>query len=446
VARPPSRLSTAPVGYTGRRDNRTRRDALDVVDTRRGTRGEPPHRSRPRGLFALLAVYLISSMTAFAGGRPADAATGTLARWSPGRPGTMLLHLDGGPLDVATEARRRRVIVFNAWESSYIAQVKAVNPNIIALVYKDLSSTRSYACSRGVDNAELPTGVGYCDANANHPAWFLHDRRGRRMEWNGYQGHWMMDVGNHDYWQAWLEGVRRDVVARGWDGVWIDNALTERGAYGMDPAQYPDDASMQSATRSMLAVVGPSLRAASLFTVANIDARRFPNLWADWIGLLSGGFDEHFVDWSDTPNSSYEWDWGADGWRAQVAEITSASAAGRTAVVRSVTVGSDVEGLRYSLASYLLANDGRQIFGDLFDVASWYPEYDYDLGEPSGSFYALGNGVYRRNFTAGSVVVNASRATTQTIRLGGVFVDGTGRRVDAVTLNGTRAAILRRPR
>jgi Hypothetical glycosyl hydrolase family 15 len=391
----------------------------------------------------MMVVYLASCLTVSVVGQPAHAATASLARWSPGRPGTMLLHLNGGPLDVATEARRRRVIVFNAWESSYISQVKAVNPSVIVLVYKDLSSTRSYACSGGVDDAELPTGVGYCDANAHHPEWFVRDRRGNRMQWNGYPGHWMMDVSNPAYQQAWLGAVRNDVVAHGWDGVWIDNALTQRSAYGMDPSTFPSDASMQQGTRSMLAVVGPALRAASLFTVANIDARPYPRLWDDWTSLLSGGFDEHFVDWSDTANSTYEWDWGANGWAGQVAEIASAAAAGRTAVVRSVMVNGDVEGFRYALASYLLANDGRQIFGDLFDVGSWYPEYDYDLGEPSGPYHAIGTGLYRRDFAAGTVVVNASRST-QTVGLGAVYLDESGARVTTVTLGSTRAAILRR--
>jgi Hypothetical glycosyl hydrolase family 15 len=388
-------------------------------------------------------VYLASCLTVGDVGQPAHAGTAGLTAWSPGHPGTMLLHLNGGPLDIATEARRRRVIILNSWEWPYVRQAKAANPNVIVLEYRDLASTRSYACRGGVDDAELPTGIGYCDANAHHPDWFLRDRRGNRMQWNGYPGHWMMDVSDHAYQQAWLAAVRSDAVAHGWDGVWIDNALTQRSAYGMDPASFPTDGSMQQATRSMLAVVGPALRAASLFTVANMDARAFPNLWMDWMSLLSGGFDEHFVDWSEAANSAYEWDWGADGWRGQVAEVSGAAAAGKTAVVRSVMVSADVEGFRYSLASYLLANDGRQVFGDLFDVSSWHPEYDYDLGASSRPYYAVGTSLYRRDFSAGTVVVNASR-TTQSVRLGAVYLDESGARVTTVTLGPTRAAILRR--
>ena len=41
-------------------------------------------------------------------------------------------------------------------------QLKSNNPNLKVLVYKDASVTASYACKNGVDDALLPTGVGYC--------------------------------------------------------------------------------------------------------------------------------------------------------------------------------------------------------------------------------------------------------------------------------------------
>jgi hypothetical protein len=76
-------------------------------------------------------------------------------------------------------------------------------------------------------------------------------------------------------------------------------------------------------------------------------------------------------------------------------------------------------------------------------VDSWHPEYDYDLGASPRPYYAIGASLYRRDFTAGTVVVNASRAT-QTVRLGAVYLDESGARVTTVTLGPTRAAILRR--
>src|SRR5688572_24497557 len=84
------------------------------------------------------------------------------------------LHMNSTPTTdemIAAEASRRAYVVLNAWEADLAAKLKAVNPKIQTFVYKDLSSTRSYACSNGVDDADLPTGVGYCEASNNHSEW-----------------------------------------------------------------------------------------------------------------------------------------------------------------------------------------------------------------------------------------------------------------------------------
>ncbi|HEX8867649.1 MAG TPA: putative glycoside hydrolase, partial [Lentzea sp.] len=113
------------------------------------------------------------------------------------------LHMNSSPASdqmINTEAQRRSYVVLNAWEGDLAAKLKKANPKIQTFVYKDLSSTRSYACSNGVDDSDLPTGVGYCAAD---PSWFLLDPNGHRFEYDGYEGHWQMDVGNPDYQNAW---------------------------------------------------------------------------------------------------------------------------------------------------------------------------------------------------------------------------------------------------
>src|SRR5213592_397537 len=109
-----------------------------------------------------------------------------------------LLRLD---VDVhsASAPWRYEYVVLNAWESGAIPSLKAKNPGIKVLVYKDMASTRSYSCHGGVDDALLPAGVGYCDADLNHPDWFLLDTNGRRVEWTGYSGHWQMNIGAPAY-------------------------------------------------------------------------------------------------------------------------------------------------------------------------------------------------------------------------------------------------------
>lgn len=107
---------------------------------------------------------------------PSDRPPPTPPAAAAGRPQTFWLHLNSTATSdamLAAEARRRSFIVLNAWEGNLIPKLKAANPAIQVYVYKDLSSTRSYACRNGTDDTHLPAGVGYCDADANHRDWFL---------------------------------------------------------------------------------------------------------------------------------------------------------------------------------------------------------------------------------------------------------------------------------
>ena len=65
-------------------------------------------------------------------------------------------------------------------------------------------------------------------------------------------------------------------------------------------------------SRSMLAAVTSQFRAVGLVTSANIsDAYRFSGLWSDWIGMLDGASQEHFVNYNTTtPGTGYRFRYG----------------------------------------------------------------------------------------------------------------------------------------
>ncbi|MBK9180393.1 MAG: hypothetical protein IPM45_12695 [Acidimicrobiales bacterium] len=401
-----------------------------------------PHRvSRLSKILAgLLVIALMGVLGLDLSGRlvPAVADAG----WA-GRPRAFFIHHDGSPLDVATEAPRRQLFTFNAWEAGLARQVKAANPSALVLVYKDLSSTRSYsgAFDGTNDAALLPAGIGYGWANANHPEWFLTGSAGGRLEWAWYPGHWFMDVGNAAYQEQWYQNVSAELAANGWDGVFMDNALTHADAYTEAPTRYPNDAAMQAATRSMLANVGPRLQAAGFVAIANIsDARLFPGLWGDWLQFVNGALEEHFVNWNSTVGGPYVWDWGPDAWEAMVGEVATAEAMGKIALMRTGGNLADPEAARYGLASYLLAAGSRSMFN--FGEKSWIPEQAWELGAPLGPLEDRGSGLHLRRFERGLVVVNAATGPVD-VDLGGTYLDANGTPVTRVHLAGTRAAILR---
>ena len=136
---------------------------------------------------------------------------------------TAALRICASCVQTGGNLSRYGYVILNSWDAPLLPALKAATPGLKALVYKNLSFTSASACSNGVDQARLPTGVGYCDANANHPDWFLTDPTGARINSAPYPQSWMMDVGNPAYQSKWLSNVLADVRAGGWDGVFMDD-------------------------------------------------------------------------------------------------------------------------------------------------------------------------------------------------------------------------------
>lgn len=359
------------------------------------------------------------------------------------------LHMNSTPTNdemIKTEAQRRSYVVLNAWEGDLAAKFKAANPKIQTFVYKDLSSTRSYACSDGVDDTDLPTGVGYCAAD---PSWFLVDPDGQRFEYDGYEGHWQMDVGNTDYQNAWADNVIASSQGV-FDGVFMDNALFACDTYheGVCPAAYRTDEAMRDAYRSMLANTRQKFVDAGLKTVANMsNARLHEGAWDSYVEHLDGGFDEWWLTFNDNDLlSEYP-----EGWSRQVAEIAANEAKGKITWVQPHHSGAE-QPFRYAFASYLLAAGDHAAISEIdqtdrYDNASqWRAEYDWDLGTPLGTYFPVASNVFRRDFTCGTVIVNANRtgSAAVTVRLPETHTNEKGSAVRRVSLPGTSGSILRK--
>ncbi|GAA4022897.1 hypothetical protein GCM10022247_53960 [Allokutzneria multivorans] len=364
------------------------------------------------------------------------------------------MHWNGTPVTdemLAEEAQKRDYILLNAWEADYVPKLKAANPTVTVLVYKDMSSTRSYACRDGKDDKHLPTGIGFCDAEKNRPEWFLKGPNGKRLEYAGYQGHWQMDVGNPKYQKEWAENVV--AATKGvFDGVLIDNALWTCDTYhpGTCPSQYRDNASFQAAYSSFFANTREIFTSAGVKTVANMsNARLHKDGWKNYMANLDGGWDEWWLSFSDTEQlPDY-----AEGWRRQVAQIAENEAAGKITLVQPHFSKTAVRPFRYALASYFMAaNSTKSAIAEMEktdgygEPSPWHPEYDWDLGKPSGPHTSVGTNVYRRDFACGTVVVNANPTDSKaiTLSLGGDHLNEAGTNVNSVSLPGTSGTILRK--
>src|SRR5580765_8798431 len=109
-----------------------------------------------------LAVLSCIGVIALASSSPAAQSAGSFG------PTTSAWRICTGCSDYGLDdGTRYTYVILHSWEADRIAQLKSSNPNLKALEYKDASLTASYSCKNGVDDALIPTGVGYCYSDKN---------------------------------------------------------------------------------------------------------------------------------------------------------------------------------------------------------------------------------------------------------------------------------------
>jgi Hypothetical glycosyl hydrolase family 15 len=340
---------------------------------------------------------------------------------------------------VAGDLSRFQYVIVNAWNHDLISRLKAKNPEIKLLVYKDMSSARSYACRDGADDELLPAGVGYCWADANRPDWFTTDPAGNRIEWSAWPGSWQMDVGDPGYQDAWAANVLAELRRYGWDGVAIDNVDVDHDDIyfpGRQMREYPAPASYGVATRSFLARVGPRLMDEGYLVLPNIQANpklATPALWRDWTQFTSGGVHQYWMKWEQGGH------FGGDYWLQLQETFEQQQRAGKL-FLTGTPADDDAASMRYGRASFLLGWNGRAAG---FGAGNWHPEWTIDIGSPAGPRYQVGT-AWRREYTGGTAIANISPDETQKVELGADYLHPDGSSVSSITLPPLSGVVLRR--
>lgn len=396
---------------------------------------------RARPLIPLLVVAMA------AGGLVANPPSGAEAQVTSAATGSQsvgTLRL-GGDIGSVKEPSRYQYVILNAWEYDQIAPIKAANPNAKVLVYKDISSTRSYAVKDGVDDALLPAGVGWADADANHPEWFVKLDDGSRFEWAPYPGHWQMDVSNRSYQDTWLNNVSAELSAKGWDGVMMDNTLGSLRYYipsGRSIPAFPTDDAVLGAYENLLSRVGPALTQKGLLVLPNISDVSHER-WGKWMSYTSGALQEYFSKYGEGAGgylTGDEWTW-----RMKWQEVTEE--AKRIYIGITYAPQSDVRAMRYARASFLLYWNGGSsalIYHPGKGIDATSDEWMLDIGTPVGGRYAVGVG-WRRDYTGGTVLVNPSPTSSLTVPLTGSYLLPDGTLTSSATLSPGTGLVLRQP-
>jgi len=300
----------------------------------------------------------------------------------------------------------------------------------------------------------------------NATNWWLRNAAGNMVQWTSSNGAWDIDI------TAWAapdaNGQRYPQWAADWfdsqyfagssvfDFWYFDNVMYQP----RDPAadwklnganQNSTDADVASAFRAGQAAEWAEARKLepNMLLLGNADNDLS---YAEYKGQLNLALLECLTgqSWSiDT--------WG--GWTQMMTRylgVMANLAPPQVAVFSACGGATDYAMLRYSLASALMG-DGYFAYAanGSYSSVSWYDEFNVNLGaalQPAVSA-AYQNGVYRRDFQNGIVLVNPRGNGTQTVTLGGTFhkILGTqdpatnnGQAVTSVTLNAADGIVLTR--
>lgn len=305
-------------------------------------------------------------------------------------------------------------VILQSWEVNRMRELKAQNPALKVLVYKNLG----FAAEKKASSSS--TGVSTQEAEA--PDWFLKNQQGGRIASDGYKWLWAMDIGSRDYQQRWYENVSRELTSQGWDGVFIDDPNPTM-KYAYDPSQvakYPNDAAYSAAMGSALAYIGPKLQGEGKLAIANFATWvEYADTCNSWLQYVSGALDEMFVKWGRGSGEGYR---SESQWTRQLDEVKFAASQGKQFI--GFTQGSvgETQAARFGYGTVLLGTNGNASFAFTPNYTSetWLPEYDYSLGAPTGAEARETSGVHRRGFENGLVLVNPT-SSSKSVSFGGTY-------------------------
>jgi hypothetical protein len=301
------------------------------------------------------------------------------------------------------------VAVLQPWETAALAQIKEARPDLTALCYKCLSSTRDYE-----SGPTFSSGVSFEEAEEADERWFAH--RGdevTRIPWETYAGHWQMAVWNQAYCERWCDNVADELEGSLWDGVLADNDVYD-DYYGIRPPIEGGRtmADIREALDGLVEMAGKRMNGIDKLLVPNIaESHREPGRWTRH-AAFGGGFEEVWL--AHGPDDYFEP-------QTVLAQAEEVEGPGLT-IMRVPSDGtSEHKNFLYGLAAFWVFGGGNggaitATEHDGYSETPYIPELDFDLGTPLEKPRRRGN-AWSRAFSKGWAAVNTNSNPRRTVTL-----------------------------
>lgn len=300
---------------------------------------------------------------------------------------------------IAFAAKHYRAAILQPWETDAAAELKRLRPDMTVICYKCLSSTRDYE-----PGPVHSSGVTYREAEEAGGDWFATRLDGSRIEWNGYGGHWQMNVRDPEYRAQWIRNVTAELVDSPFDGVMADNDVFEDYYQLNLPIQEAATmADLRDGLDQLVQAAGKALNGIGKILVPNIaESRRLPGRWASH-AAYGGGFEEVWLGFG--PADLF------DPFTAE-AQLPQAEGPGLT-ILRVPTDGNDDHpNFMYGLAAFWIFGHGKGSYTatahDDYSRIQHIPELDWSLGSPKETAKGRQH-VWSREFNGGWAAVNFNR-------------------------------------
>jgi hypothetical protein len=324
---------------------------------------------------------------------------------------------------------------------SQIAALQAINPNFGLLNYRlgTMSGTPMY-----IINGQWSSDFSMV---TTHEDWFAHmtyggepqsaaDLSSGRIRDTG-DNSYAMDISNVTWQNYWLNSELQNLQATGANGTFVDSFTYGVGGAGYDspplryqgtnaanPAYWPGGVTWTDQLANWAQTIENAFgqynaaHGTNYKFIPNLDARVTswePNwYYQNGVPFIDGAFLEGFGEWTDT----YDW-------RLSMNRGLDLTRNDKIVIMQPYTSGSQQQ-IDFLLGTYLLLKGDHTYLA--INGTSYYPEYQLDIGAPitaipsaaSGVDGYLWNGVYRRDFQNGFVLVNPG-TTTYTLNLGGTY-------------------------